>query len=194
MVGIARSRFYHWKASAKARVARRAADDRLAARIRAVHRESGGTYGVPRITAELRETGRTRSTTSASRGSCARPGYPACGCAASIGDPAAARLRICSAGTSPSRRRTRSTPATSRISRSRTGASSSHSNPPDRLRQQPQPDDSYAVPHRIPRDQHPGARPTAVSPCATNTKPATTSPSTLGATITCYKKLRKLTT
>ncbi len=33
------------------------ADARLAARIRTVHRDSDGTYGVPRIAAELRETG-----------------------------------------------------------------------------------------------------------------------------------------
>ncbi len=36
---------------------RQAADAHLAARIRIVHRESHGTYGVPRITAELRKTG-----------------------------------------------------------------------------------------------------------------------------------------
>jgi transposase InsO family protein len=57
VIGIARSSFYHWKATAADRTARAAADDRLAARIRSVHRESGGTYGVPRITAELREAG-----------------------------------------------------------------------------------------------------------------------------------------
>ncbi|MER6443586.1 IS3 family transposase [Streptomyces sp. NPDC001185] len=32
-------------------------DARLATRIRACHHESGGTYGVPRITAELRDDG-----------------------------------------------------------------------------------------------------------------------------------------
>ncbi|WP_435875831.1 IS3 family transposase [Saccharopolyspora shandongensis] len=57
VIGVARSSFYHWKATAADRAARSAADDRLAARIRVVHRESGGTYGVPRITAELREAG-----------------------------------------------------------------------------------------------------------------------------------------
>ncbi|WP_078848084.1 MULTISPECIES: IS3 family transposase [unclassified Streptomyces] len=34
-----------------------AADDRLAARIREVHRESDGTYGAPSITGELRDEG-----------------------------------------------------------------------------------------------------------------------------------------
>ncbi len=55
VVGIARSSFYHWKATASARAARAAADARLAVRIRAVHTASDGTYGVPRITAELRD-------------------------------------------------------------------------------------------------------------------------------------------
>ena len=57
ILGIARSSYYHWRATAADRAARQAADARLAARIRAVHRESDGTYGVPRITAELREAG-----------------------------------------------------------------------------------------------------------------------------------------
>ncbi|MFD4723434.1 IS3 family transposase [Streptomyces sp. NPDC058423] len=57
IVGIARSSFYYWRATASDRAVRQAADARLAARIRAVHRESDGTYGVPRITAELREAG-----------------------------------------------------------------------------------------------------------------------------------------
>ena len=57
VIGIARSSFYHWKATAADRAARAAADSRLEARIRGIHRESGGTYGVPRITAELCEDG-----------------------------------------------------------------------------------------------------------------------------------------
>jgi transposase InsO family protein len=57
VIGIARSSYYHWRATAPDRATRAAADARLAARIRVVHRDSAGTYGVPRITAELRETG-----------------------------------------------------------------------------------------------------------------------------------------
>ncbi|MFE0701514.1 IS3 family transposase [Streptomyces sp. NPDC058872] len=57
ILGIARSSFYYWRRTAADRAARQVADARLAARIRAVHRESDGTYGVPRITAELREAG-----------------------------------------------------------------------------------------------------------------------------------------
>ncbi|OIJ85691.1 IS3 family transposase [Streptomyces colonosanans] len=57
VLGIARSSFYYWRQTAADRADRQAADARLTARIRAVHRESDGTYGVPRITAELRETG-----------------------------------------------------------------------------------------------------------------------------------------
>ncbi|WP_106982656.1 IS3 family transposase [Streptomyces megasporus] len=57
ILGIARSSFYYWRRTAADRAARQAADARLATRIRAVHHESDGTYGVPRIAAELREAG-----------------------------------------------------------------------------------------------------------------------------------------
>jgi hypothetical protein len=57
ILGVARSSFYHWKATAAARAARAGADAELAERIRAVHTAHDGTYGVPRITAELRERG-----------------------------------------------------------------------------------------------------------------------------------------
>jgi transposase InsO family protein len=57
ILGVARSSFYYWRRTAADRAARQVADAALTTRIRAVHRESDGTYGVPRITAELREDG-----------------------------------------------------------------------------------------------------------------------------------------
>ncbi|MGW0747834.1 IS3 family transposase [Streptomyces sp. NPDC002817] len=57
ILGIARSSFYYWRRTAGDRAVRQAADARLAARIRTAHRASDGTYGVPRITAELRDDG-----------------------------------------------------------------------------------------------------------------------------------------
>jgi transposase InsO family protein len=57
VVGIARSSYYHWVNAADERAERRAADQVLAARIRAVHHGSHGTYGAPRITAELKDAG-----------------------------------------------------------------------------------------------------------------------------------------
>jgi transposase InsO family protein len=57
VIGLARSSYHHWKATEPDRAARAADDARLAARIRVIHRESAGTYGVPRITAELHDTG-----------------------------------------------------------------------------------------------------------------------------------------
>ncbi|WP_435861733.1 IS3 family transposase [Streptomyces milbemycinicus] len=57
VLGLARSTFYCWRRTASLRAVRQAADARLAALIRTVHRASDGTYGVPRITAELRDGG-----------------------------------------------------------------------------------------------------------------------------------------
>nr|WP_107084867.1 IS3 family transposase [Streptomyces virginiae] len=57
ILGISRSSFYYWRSTASDRTARQAADARLSARIQVVHLESDGTYGVPRITAELRDQG-----------------------------------------------------------------------------------------------------------------------------------------
>ncbi|GAA3289683.1 hypothetical protein GCM10020295_02140 [Streptomyces cinereospinus] len=54
---VARSSFYKWRAGRAACTARERADAALAERIRAVHAEWDGTYGRPRITAELREEG-----------------------------------------------------------------------------------------------------------------------------------------
>ena len=57
LVGVARSSFYYWKATAPDRAARDAADAALAVRIRAVQTVNDGTYGAPRITAELHDEG-----------------------------------------------------------------------------------------------------------------------------------------
>jgi len=57
LVGVARSSFYYWKATAPGRAARDAADAALAVRIRAVRAAHDGTYGTPRITAELHDDG-----------------------------------------------------------------------------------------------------------------------------------------
>lgn len=54
---VSRSGYYRWQAGIEARAARRAADEALAEEIRQVHAEYDGTYGSPRITAELRDTG-----------------------------------------------------------------------------------------------------------------------------------------
>jgi transposase InsO family protein len=56
-VGVARSSFYYWKSTAAQRSARDAADRALAGRIRQVHAAHDGTYGAPRITAELHDNG-----------------------------------------------------------------------------------------------------------------------------------------
>lgn len=57
LVGVARSSFYYWRSTAPERAARDAADQALAVRIRAVRAAHDGTYGAPRVTAELRDDG-----------------------------------------------------------------------------------------------------------------------------------------
>jgi transposase InsO family protein len=54
---VSRSSFYYWRSAAPARAARDAADHALADQITVVHAAFDGTYGAPRITAELRESG-----------------------------------------------------------------------------------------------------------------------------------------
>ncbi|MFD3621752.1 IS3 family transposase [Streptomyces sp. NPDC058676] len=54
---LSRSGFYRWLKAAPARMERARSDARLARRIREIHRESDGTYGIPRITAELKDAG-----------------------------------------------------------------------------------------------------------------------------------------
>ncbi|MFD8291950.1 IS3 family transposase [Streptomyces lavendulae] len=58
MLGISGSSFYYWRRTAAARAARQIVEAGLAARIRKVHQDSDGTYGAPRITAELRDEGK----------------------------------------------------------------------------------------------------------------------------------------
>ncbi len=54
---MSRSGFYRWAASEPARQERAAAEETLAGQIRIIHVDSGGTYGSPRVTVELREQG-----------------------------------------------------------------------------------------------------------------------------------------
>ncbi|MEV0282288.1 IS3 family transposase [Streptomyces sp. NPDC050610] len=54
----ARSAYYAWAAGIAAREVRRRADEALAHEITVIHLASRGTYGVPRVTAELRRQGR----------------------------------------------------------------------------------------------------------------------------------------
>ncbi|MFD5570928.1 IS3 family transposase [Streptomyces cadmiisoli] len=58
VLDVNRSSYYKWLAGAEARAARQHNDQALAEEIRRVHAESGGAYGSPRVTAELREKGR----------------------------------------------------------------------------------------------------------------------------------------
>lgn len=58
VLDVNRSSYYKWLAGAEARAARQREDRVLAEEIRAVHGASGGAYGSPRVTAELREKGR----------------------------------------------------------------------------------------------------------------------------------------
>ncbi|WP_432956129.1 IS3 family transposase [Micromonospora haikouensis] len=57
IIGVSRSSFYYWRSAAGPRAARQAADAALMDRIQAVHAAHDGTYGAPRITAELRDAG-----------------------------------------------------------------------------------------------------------------------------------------
>lgn len=57
MLRVSRSGFYRHLAGADARAARARADAELAERIVGIHQESDGTYGVPRVTAELKDAG-----------------------------------------------------------------------------------------------------------------------------------------
>ena len=54
---VSRSGFYRWRAAGPARAEREHADRELAVCIKRIHADSEGTYGRPRITAELRAAG-----------------------------------------------------------------------------------------------------------------------------------------
>jgi transposase InsO family protein len=56
LLEVARSSYYKWRDGRDARAEREQADEDLAEKIRAIHTDSDGTYGAPRITAELRDT------------------------------------------------------------------------------------------------------------------------------------------
>ncbi|MFM9701006.1 IS3 family transposase [Streptomyces europaeiscabiei] len=58
VLDVNRSSYYKWLAGAEAQAARQRQDRVLAEEIREVHGESGGAYGSPRVTAELRGKGR----------------------------------------------------------------------------------------------------------------------------------------
>lgn len=55
--GVSRSGFYRWRQAAPARQARAAAEAALTEQIRAIHTQTKGAYGVPRVTRELRADG-----------------------------------------------------------------------------------------------------------------------------------------
>jgi transposase InsO family protein len=57
VLAVSRSGFYRWAAAEPDRRQRAAAEETLAARIAAVHDDSGNTYGSPRVVIELREHG-----------------------------------------------------------------------------------------------------------------------------------------
>ncbi|TWE17438.1 transposase InsO family protein [Kitasatospora atroaurantiaca] len=57
VLDVNRSSYYKWLSGAQARAVRQREDRLLAEEIRRIHAVSGGAYGSPRVTAELRESG-----------------------------------------------------------------------------------------------------------------------------------------
>lgn len=55
---VSRSGYYRWQAAAPARLERERADREVGEAMRAIHADSDGTYGRPRIAAALRNAGR----------------------------------------------------------------------------------------------------------------------------------------
>jgi transposase InsO family protein len=58
VLSVSRSGYYRWREARQARAERWRADEALAEQIRAIHARHDGTYGSPRITADLRDAGR----------------------------------------------------------------------------------------------------------------------------------------
>ena len=54
---VSRSGYHRWRDARVARARRQAADQALADRIRRIHTDHDGTYGSPRVTAELHDQG-----------------------------------------------------------------------------------------------------------------------------------------
>ncbi|QTE01447.1 IS2 transposase TnpB [Streptomyces cyanogenus] len=59
VLGVSRSGYYRHLATAQARADRQAEEERTVSEIRAIHAEHHGTYGAPRVHAELRARGRS---------------------------------------------------------------------------------------------------------------------------------------
>jgi transposase InsO family protein len=57
VLGVSRSGYHRWQCAAPSRAERERADRELGERIRALHADSDGTYGRPRIAAALRKAG-----------------------------------------------------------------------------------------------------------------------------------------
>ena len=55
--GVSTSAYYAWTASAQGAAERHRKEVRLVGEIRRIHARSGGTYGAPRVTVELRRRG-----------------------------------------------------------------------------------------------------------------------------------------
>jgi putative transposase len=57
LLGVSRSAYYEWRSNGRKGSARAQADGKLAKRVAAIHRASRGTYGAPRVLAQLRREG-----------------------------------------------------------------------------------------------------------------------------------------
>ncbi|MQY40280.1 hypothetical protein SRB17_83120 [Streptomyces sp. RB17] len=112
-----RSSYYKWLSGRQARAARQHRDRVLAEKIREVHGESGGAYGSPRVTAELRQKGLPVNEKRVARVMRAFSITGASVCADASAPPSSTRpprwFRTCSSGTSPPRNRAGNTWGTS---------------------------------------------------------------------------------